>query len=61
MMDCPLTNQGSYTFTELARNVQKIQPIKSQYITLSTNHMRAFRVVNDPETGFKDRSVGRVV
>jgi len=39
--------------SKLARNVQNIHPIKDQSITLSTNHMRAFKVVNHPETGFK--------
>jgi len=43
----------SVVCSELARNVQKIQPIKFQSITLSTNHMRALRVFEDPETGFK--------
>jgi len=38
--------------SELARNVQIIRPIKFQQITLSTNHMKAFRVKRDPETGF---------
>ena len=40
--------------TKLARNLHKIQPIKSQSFTLSTHHMmRAFKVVNHQETGFK--------
>jgi len=44
--------------SKLARNVQKIQPIESQSSTLSTNHMRAFRVVNLPETGLSKHPAG---
>jgi hypothetical protein len=40
--------------SKLARNVQKIQPIKIESITLSTNYMRACRVVNRPETGYNN-------
>ena len=32
---------------------KKIQPIKSTWSTLSTNHMRAFRVPWDPEIEFQ--------
>jgi len=46
--------------TKLARTSYKIQLIKSQKISLSLspNHMRALRVFEDPETGFKANPSG---
>ena len=39
--------------TIIQKTPKKVQPITSQLITLSTNHMRAFiRVAGDPDTGF---------
>jgi hypothetical protein len=37
----------------------KIQPIKSQYISHSTNHTTAFSVTRHAETGFKARAHSR--
>jgi hypothetical protein len=53
-MDCPLTNQGPYTFTfrigaKRARKSSQSNISRS----LSTNHMRAFSVTRHAETGFK--------
>ena len=51
----PLTNQGlENVFVQNRRETcKKIQPITSQEATLSTNHVRAFSVTRDAETGFK--------
>ena len=49
---CPMRG-GTRLRSELARNVCEIQPIKSQSITFSTNHVRAFSVSANAETGFK--------
>jgi hypothetical protein len=52
IVDGPLTSQGPYTLR--ARNVRtKIQPIKYQYISLSTNHVRACSVTGDEGTAFQ--------
>jgi len=37
--------------SKLARNVLKIQSIVSNSMIHSTNHMRAFRVLNHPDIG----------
>ena len=46
MMDYPWTNQGPQAITIIiGAKILRAQPIKSKYFTLSTNHMRALRVL----------------
>ena len=51
--------RGGGAFQNRLETCENTQPIKSQYITLSTNHVRALRVSGDPGTGFKLGGRGR--
>jgi hypothetical protein len=56
-MQRPLTNQGPYTLTNRIGANEQETPANHVSVdlslSLSTNHMRAFSVTGDAETGFK--------